>query len=333
MTIYRRNTLLDTVRGAALCGIVFINAAYYSSVKPLGDVAGSVESLFSHAWSIVFGGKFFTLFSFLFGAGLQIFLTRSQQRNERYFLRYMRRASALYVLGALHSLVWPSDIIVGYVTISFLIMWLFLVPLHYLQGVLAALLVASVCAVFLPVGSGVLAFLTGIAYKLLPFAAGMYVARINGFEWLAKQISGLAKYQLIAGVSVVFFVMGYGVLVVLGATSARMDAYIRFTGYPMAACYFFILAWVHGNCRFYWLSASLAVLGRMSLTHYLTQDTLGRWLIDTTPLAPLRSYCIPIVALVILGGQLGLGSLWLRYFRAGPFEWLVSRVTYGVVKG
>lgn len=70
----------------------------------------------------------------------------------------------------------------------------------------------------------------------------------------------------------------------------------------------------------------------MSLTLYLTQDSLGRWLISLMDIAPLQPSFVPLVAVAVLGLQLGFCVLWLRYFRAGPCEWLISRVAHGGVK-
>ena len=332
LNTYRRNTLLDTVRGAALCGIVFINAAYYSAPTSVPGELSNVESLVSHAWSLLFAGKFFTLFSFLFGAGLQIFLARSQLRHERFFFRYLRRACGLYALGTLHSLVWPSDIIVGYVTISLLIMWLYLVSPNQLKLTLVGLFTASVCVTLLPADSGLFGFVAGTAYKVLPFVAGMYVARINGFEYLAAQGRRLAKYWVISGVVIVGFVAGYVGWIMSGVTASQANAYINLTGYPMAVCYFLVLACLHGSLFLNCLSTGWALLGRMSLTLYLTQDSLGRWLISLMDIAPLQPSSVPLVAVAVLGLQLGFCVLWLRYFRAGPCEWLISRVAHGGVK-
>jgi len=105
-------------------------------------------------------------------------------------------------------------------------------------------------------------FLAGLTYKLLPFQAGMYVVRANGFEWLDRHPPfGVALYQLVSG-WIVCCIAGYGGVVALGATCSQVVTFVRLTIYPLASSYFLILLRIYGNSRFYWLSAALALLGR-----------------------------------------------------------------------
>lgn len=79
-----------------------------------------------------------------------------------------------------------------------------------------------------------------------------------------------------------------------------------------------------------WLRRSMAAVGRMALTNYLTHSVvalvffilLGYW-------AQLQRYQLYYVVLSIWSFQLIVSPIWLRYFEFGPAEWLWRYLTYG----
>ena len=82
------------------------------------------------------------------------------------------------------------------------------------------------------------------------------------------------------------------------------------------------------------LLSRLAAVGRMALTCYLMQTLFGLWLFYGFMPGPNLmgrvglSWLVPIwIAGYLL--QVLLCSLWLRYFRFGPAEWLWRSLTYG----
>ena len=67
-------------------------------------------------------GKFYTLFSILFGLGLAIQAERAEARGVRYGRLFARRLSWLFVIGMVHAwLIWMGDILVGYALAGFLL--------------------------------------------------------------------------------------------------------------------------------------------------------------------------------------------------------------------
>jgi uncharacterized membrane protein YeiB len=111
---------LDVVRGFALIGIFLMNIEYFnralSSIE-LGLPATMTGADWLAGWLIYnfVQGKFWTMFSFLFGMGFAVMLTRAE-RAERNFLRpYLRRIAALAVFGVLHHIfIWSGDILFSY---------------------------------------------------------------------------------------------------------------------------------------------------------------------------------------------------------------------------
>jgi uncharacterized protein len=122
-----RIQVLDVLRGFALLGILlvnmamFINPVYYVMVErpPSGGLDAAVE------WFIRFAaeGKFFPLFSFLFGLGFTIIMTRAQARGVRFVPLQMRRLLVLLVFGLVHALlIWVGDMLTYYALFGMLLL-------------------------------------------------------------------------------------------------------------------------------------------------------------------------------------------------------------------
>ena len=110
---------IDTVRGAALAGVLLINllscfrAPLSAHILGLNDPLGPGGSLLLALATALIEFKAFTLFSFLFGVGVAIQTQRATAGKSTAFL--LRRFGALLAIGALHLLlVWNGDILTLY---------------------------------------------------------------------------------------------------------------------------------------------------------------------------------------------------------------------------
>ena len=117
VTAGERIETLDVVRGFALLGIFLMNVEFFNrSLAGIGE--GMPEGLtgidWLASWFVAYfvQGKFWTIFSLLFGMGFAIMLLRA----ERAFMApYLRRTLALAVFGALHFIfLWKGDILLSY---------------------------------------------------------------------------------------------------------------------------------------------------------------------------------------------------------------------------
>lgn len=71
-------------------------------------------------------GKFYTLFSLLFGAGFMIMMMRAQQAGRAFFRVYLRRIFVLALIGLAHGLfVWSGDILFSYACFGLLLLLCF----------------------------------------------------------------------------------------------------------------------------------------------------------------------------------------------------------------
>lgn len=116
-----RLDLLDALRGFALLGILLANVLVWSGwimVDATAHVAWAGEA--SAAWQYRFhhlfiDGKFYTLFSLLFGLGFALQLERLSRRGHDGLRIYRRRVLVLLGIGLVHSfLIWDGDILALY---------------------------------------------------------------------------------------------------------------------------------------------------------------------------------------------------------------------------
>ena len=112
---------LDVLRGFAVLGILIMNIQSFSMpgaayINP--SAYGDLEGVNRWVWilsHVLTGGKFISIFSMLFGAGVVIFTERAENQGFNSAALHFRRMAWLLVLGMLHAyLIWSGDILVSY---------------------------------------------------------------------------------------------------------------------------------------------------------------------------------------------------------------------------
>lgn len=111
---------LDVLRGFALVGICLVNVEFFN--RPVAQSgAGIPPGLHGFDWLVAwvvayfFSGKFWTIFSLLFGMGFALMLERARAAGRPFLPAYLRRIGALLLFGLLHySLLWSGDILISY---------------------------------------------------------------------------------------------------------------------------------------------------------------------------------------------------------------------------
>lgn len=129
--ITRRINAIDAVRGFALIGILMVNMQFFS--EPFGDYLRQAPPPGSSTADLVafYGvktfaeGKFYPLFSMLFGIGLALQWRRAEESGRKFLGTGLRRLAALGVLGLMHGfLIWYGDILFLYSTAGFVLLLL-----------------------------------------------------------------------------------------------------------------------------------------------------------------------------------------------------------------
>ncbi|MFT4249060.1 MAG: DUF418 domain-containing protein [Pseudomonas sp.] len=136
-----RIALLDVLRGFALLGIGLMNIEAF--VGPLNAALTGLDPALSGAdkWTdalvcILVQGKFYTLFSLLFGMGFAVMAQRAEQAGRPFVAFYARRSLGLLVIGLLHALlVWSGDVLVSYALLAMLLLAFRPLPTRWLPVV------------------------------------------------------------------------------------------------------------------------------------------------------------------------------------------------------
>lgn len=120
-TSAERIEILDGLRGFALFGILLANILVWSGwVLMTGEQRLALAGPEAVAWQYAFhhlliDGKFYTLFSLLFGAGFALQIARLAARGADGLRIYRRRVLILLGIGLIHSwLIWDGDILTLY---------------------------------------------------------------------------------------------------------------------------------------------------------------------------------------------------------------------------
>ncbi len=117
--------MLDVLRGAAIFGILLVNMGSFAHPIDLRTVGlevapGSPDALAQLAVRFFAEGKFFPLFSLLFGVGFFVQAQRAERAGVPFGGRWSRRLGILAGIGFVHgAFVWAGDILLPYALLGF----------------------------------------------------------------------------------------------------------------------------------------------------------------------------------------------------------------------
>ncbi|MFJ8645425.1 DUF418 domain-containing protein [Streptomyces sp. NPDC093546] len=130
----KRLALLDVLRGAAILGTLMTNVWVFTTCGSewgvlqgaLGQVTfGSFPEAAEGVFRLLADGKFLSLLTILFGAGLAIQYASAARRGQPWPGRYKWRALFLFAEGTVHFvLVFAWDVLMGYAVTALLVAWL-----------------------------------------------------------------------------------------------------------------------------------------------------------------------------------------------------------------
>jgi uncharacterized protein len=185
---------LDIIRGFALFGILLMNVEWFT--RPLADLdlglgidpkLSGMDYAISWLIYVLVQGKFWTLFSLLFGMGFAVMLARAEETGRAFFALYLRRIIGLFLFGSAHFvLIWAGDILHNYAIAAFALL---LVVTRNWRLWLAVLPLVLAAGLWLKSGAtiGNVMFLLLIGVLMLALAGG---AALRYVQW------GVALYSL-----------------------------------------------------------------------------------------------------------------------------------------
>lgn len=361
---------LDIIRGFALFGVLLVNLTMIDATL-YTDVASSLTESFSLSlWLIdTFAvGKFYSLFSMLFGAGFYYFVFKDASRLDDATLLqntslFKRRLFILLFMGLLHmTLVWYGDILHVYAfTGFFLIRKRDKTPRALIQSGLMWWLASAVIFAYISslpssvndvlVKTALKAYQSSSYFEMLLYRLTHEVPlvltnivlvpiRIYGLFLLgygyAKSgfFNRIEEHQLLIkrvalSTSLIFIAVSIAENVLSsGFSQSLFKELSTLSGATFYACVLILL------CQNRWTRGivnPLASLGQMAVTNYLTQTVFFTFFYYGYGFAKFQSL-EPVMywylALGFIMLQIIVSNLWLKRHRFGPVEWVWRRLTY-----
>lgn len=146
---------MDVLRGVALLGILLMNIEAFvgaptSALTGLDPALEGADRFADAAIALLVQGKFYPLFSLLFGMGFAVMMARANAAGRPFFALYLRRTVALLAIGLAHLLlIWSGDILTVYAVVALPLLLVFRsVPWRQLPYWAAGLYLLNVVIVF-----------------------------------------------------------------------------------------------------------------------------------------------------------------------------------------
>ncbi len=145
-----RVIFMDVLRGFAILGIFIANLGtgfswYNESVNATGPMLlPKADHTMSFMHHMLIEGKFYSIFSLLFGWGIALQFKRAEAKGINAAPTVRRRLLFMLLLGAIHLLIWPGDIVFFYAMLGFI-----LLPLRKFSN--KVLLVTGIILVLSPI--------------------------------------------------------------------------------------------------------------------------------------------------------------------------------------
>lgn len=144
-----REIFMDVLRGFAILGIFIANLNSFTWYNESAQATGpfllpAQDHTMAFLHHMFIEGKFYSIFSLLFGWGIALQFKRAENKGINAAPTVKRRLYIMLLLGALHLLIWPGDIVFFYALLGFI-----LLPLRKLSN--KALLITGSILILLPI--------------------------------------------------------------------------------------------------------------------------------------------------------------------------------------
>lgn len=349
----------DLARAYAIFGMYIVNFNFCFGSFSNTTWAGRFINLFT--------GNSTSIFIICAGMGLSLMVSRpgiTIEDKKRLKSIVLKRSWFLLFIGLLLYSWWPGDILHFYGGYMHIAAFLLFVPKRfYLIAAAAAIIIYHILLFFIPVKTGwdltsfnytdfwtVNGFIRNTLYNgwnsLFPWIAyfllGMWLGRLN---W---QNNTTIKRVFVTGAAcfLAFEVLRYfaaGGMFNNTATAYIMSEYfppyLPFMAITASFALMVISVCIYVGYKFPTgaLVTALCNTGRMTLTHYVMHITVGMvvfallfnrfytgYLPGGAPVPPLQILGFAIAFFVF---SVGLSSIWLRYFKNGPLETLMRKIS------
>jgi uncharacterized protein len=363
-----RTKEVDTVRGLALLGICVVNVPFLAQpldamlVRPTG-----LDLLVQVVVEWLFQGKFFLLFSFIFGWGLAVQIASAKRSGVSASTRFLKRLAALAAIGIAHAvLVFSGDILLLYAILGVALLLLRDAAPRTLMMIASVALVIAFGALLLlavslsdppsplpasmsqsgyrgsfvdsvkqrvsdwPFAFGFIALFNG-PMAFAAFCAGLAAAKVGFFDAGNAMFAALRdRLPLLLGAGLglsMIYALSVGGALGTGLAAGFAFASLSVSG-PLLGCAYLVIA-VELARKGYFQSATVAA-GRMSLTAYVLEGVLAGVIFNGYGLGLYGSVgaaACLLIAVLIYAATHLFAVFWLRHHDNGPLETLLRAIT------
>lgn len=203
---------LDILRGIAILFIFTANIPFFSGLwfidadHPLREINWASDKLVDYIMYVLVDGKFYSIFSLLFGIGCVIQYQNLTSHGKAFAPFFRKRMFWLLVFGLIHMfLLWPGDILTLYAFLGFFLIF-------FVKASNKTLLITAVLLTLLPIANWAFMHYTGVFYPGLAFKQSTLVYQYFGMP--VMEMGGHVEPDIIAFLTninlVDFFKMSLG---------------------------------------------------------------------------------------------------------------------------
>lgn len=367
----QRTVIVDVLRGWALFGVVLMNyydfftlGRNWETFKP--DL---LTNILMYAASFVFAAKSWTMLSMLFGYGFAVLMNNVSNKGHNPYGFFAGRMFWLLVLALVNSAIFFGDILKDYAVLGLLLLFFYRssAKTSFIASIVLLLAIPALSSFIASLGDtgwrrmtealplyqsknllDVLWFgLKGTWFAEMIskpylytvhvvmfccFLWGFTLYRINFFDQLDSKLKYIKRtFWISLGVTLLltaFFMVGQHLKWETIGKYYNMRYWVVLSTMLLitsAICWLYI-----AGCgkRFF---ASMAIMGKMTLTNYMMQNLIGLLVFSGFGLGIFNSKPIwfyLLLAIVVYTVQVYLSKWWLSRYNYGPVEWIWRQLSY-----
>jgi uncharacterized protein len=211
ISLHERIEILDVLRGLAVCGILIGNVQWFSgygmmpeSVAQQSPPADRITHFL--VWFFV-EGKFYSIFSFLFGFGFALQISRAKERGDTKATLFKRRLFWLLVIGLAHAyLLWAGDILSIYALMGFVL-------ILFRKKTDNSLLKWAFILLATPILTYILLYILFVAFAPPEAVTKIDAAKINMWNEAVKTVPQSTYLQILTGYNLNYIAGRYAGLI------------------------------------------------------------------------------------------------------------------------
>jgi uncharacterized protein len=199
-----RIEIIDVLRGLAVAGILIGNMQWFSGygmVPPgIAEAAPLADRVVHYLVHFFIEGKFYSIFSFLFGFNFALQIARAEQRGDQGASVFKRRLFWLFVIGALHAfMLWAGDILSVYAVMGFIL-------LLFRRKPERSLIKWAVALIIFPVVWYVLLWIVFLAFAPAEASSTIDASMAEGWRRNAELVSHGGYWDIFKGYNLMYVV-------------------------------------------------------------------------------------------------------------------------------